>query len=60
MRRGNDRQAKLPVKDCAACKRPIVWRKKWERDWERVKFCSEKCRKLGEQQPKSEPAPPAD
>ena len=45
MRRGNDRQAKLPVKDCEVCGRPIVWRKKWEKDWEGVKYCSEKCRK---------------
>lgn len=45
MRRGNERQAKLPVKPCEACGRPIVWRKKWERDWENVKFCSERCKK---------------
>lgn len=50
MRRGNDRQAKLPVKDCASCGRPIVWRKKWERDWEDVKFCSEKCKKQKKKQ----------
>jgi len=21
------------------------WRKKWARDWENVKYCSEKCKK---------------
>jgi hypothetical protein len=34
----------LPVKDCAACGRPFAWRKKWERDWENVKHCSDACR----------------
>lgn len=37
----------LPSKVCAACARPFVWRKKWERDWENVKFCSDACRKKG-------------
>ncbi|MFN4784761.1 MAG: DUF2256 domain-containing protein [Bacteroidota bacterium] len=27
------------------CGRPFVWRKKWERDWESVKYCSDRCRK---------------
>ncbi|MBX3410063.1 MAG: DUF2256 domain-containing protein [Phycisphaeraceae bacterium] len=27
----------LPVKPCEQCKREFAWRKKWERDWERVK-----------------------
>lgn len=35
----------LPQKDCQACGRPFAWRKKWERDWERVKYCSEACRR---------------
>ncbi|WP_317127527.1 DUF2256 domain-containing protein [Chryseobacterium salivictor] len=30
---------------CLTCKRPFSWRKKWEKDWEKVKFCSEKCKK---------------
>lgn len=33
----------LPTKACAQCKRDFAWRKKWERDWDRVKFCSKKC-----------------
>ena len=32
----------LPTKICAACQRPFSWRKKWERDWEAVKFCSDR------------------
>jgi hypothetical protein len=35
----------LPEKICIQCKRPFLWRKKWERDWENVKFCSERCKK---------------
>ncbi|MGI4755320.1 MAG: DUF3253 domain-containing protein [Janthinobacterium lividum] len=31
-------------KTCAACGRTIEWRKKWERDWDHVKFCSDACR----------------
>ncbi|MEI7944355.1 MAG: DUF2256 domain-containing protein [Actinobacteria bacterium] len=30
-----------------ACNRPFEWRKKWERDWEQVKYCSEKCKSHG-------------
>jgi hypothetical protein len=32
-------------KPCVACGRWIDWRKKWERDWDNVKFCSDACRK---------------
>ena len=32
-------------KTCAACGRIITWRKKWERDWDQVKFCSKSCRR---------------
>lgn len=32
-------------KACLCCGRRIVWRKKWERDWESVRYCSEKCRR---------------
>ena len=34
----------LPTKPCAACGRPFAWRKKWERVWDEVKFCSDRCR----------------
>lgn len=32
---------------CAACGREITWRKKWARDWERVRYCSQACRRRG-------------
>ncbi len=35
----------LPEKTCVACGRPFAWRKKWERDWEQVRFCSDACRR---------------
>ncbi len=35
----------LPEKPCEVCGRRIVWRKKWERDWDNIKVCSEACRK---------------
>ena len=38
----------LPTKVCAACSLPFAWRKKWARDWEQVKFCSDRCRAKGE------------
>ncbi|MFV0623512.1 DUF2256 domain-containing protein [Sphingomonas sp. ac-8] len=38
----------LPSKTCAACGRPFAWRKKWQRDWEQVKFCSDRCRTYGD------------
>ena len=34
-------------KICAACGRPFSWRKKWERDWEQVRYCSDRCRTTG-------------
>jgi hypothetical protein len=35
----------LPSKICPVCSRPFTWRKKWERDWDNVKYCSDACRK---------------
>ncbi|PDH46159.1 MAG: hypothetical protein CND43_01145 [Flavobacteriales bacterium MED-G15] len=35
----------LPAKVCPKCQRPFQWRKKWERDWENVKYCSKKCQR---------------
>jgi len=34
-------------KTCASCGRRIEWRKKWERDWENVRYCSAACRRHG-------------
>ncbi|WP_082433538.1 DUF2256 domain-containing protein [Flagellimonas eckloniae] len=35
----------LPQKICIVCERAFTWRKKWEKSWEEVKYCSERCRK---------------
>ncbi len=40
-------KADLPEKVCAACRRPFTWRKKWARDWENVRYCSDRCRGAG-------------
>ena len=40
----------LPSKPCAACGLPMTWRKKWEKNWEQVKYCSDTCRKKGDGQ----------
>jgi hypothetical protein len=34
----------LPQKPCLACARPMTWRKKWEKNWDEVKYCSDRCR----------------
>ena len=44
MPRGTAKQD-LPEKMCAQCKRPFSWRKKWARNWESVKYCSDRCRR---------------
>lgn len=36
-----------PSKTCRVCGRTIEWRKKWERDWEGVRYCSAGCRRRG-------------
>ena len=36
-----------PDKMCLVCGRRITWRKKWERDWESVRYCSAACRRRG-------------
>ena len=32
-------------KTCASCGRRIEWRKKWEKNWDDVRYCSDACRK---------------
>ena len=34
----------LPEKICVSCGRPFTWRKKWEKVWDEVKYCSDRCR----------------
>ena len=38
------KKSDLPQKNCAACGRPFTWRKKWEKVWDEVRYCSDKCR----------------
>ena len=35
----------LPQKICPSCNRPFHWRKKWGKDWENVKYCSQRCKR---------------
>jgi hypothetical protein len=44
--RGASRATPDP-KWCVSCGRTIEWRKKWERDWPHVKYCSDACRRAG-------------
>ena len=41
MDRGQIREAKF----CQQCGLKMTWRKKWERNWDEVKYCSERCRR---------------
>ena len=34
----------LPEKVCVGCGRPFAWRRKWEKVWSEVKYCSDRCR----------------
>ncbi|MFN3936123.1 MAG: DUF2256 domain-containing protein [Gemmobacter sp.] len=38
------RKADLPRKTCAVCGRPFMWRRRWAREWSRVRYCSDRCR----------------
>jgi hypothetical protein len=38
------RKADLPTKTCATCGKPFAWRKKWEKVWDAVRYCSDRCR----------------
>ncbi|WP_296508765.1 DUF2256 domain-containing protein [Rhodoferax sp.] len=44
------KKSELPSKACAACGLPFQWRKKWEKVWAEVKYCSERCRRSGGKQ----------
>lgn len=32
-------------KACERCGRTISWRRKWARDWDQVRYCSQRCRR---------------
>ncbi|MBA24662.1 MAG: DUF2256 domain-containing protein [Candidatus Marinimicrobia bacterium] len=36
---------KLIFKICKVCGLKFNWRKKWARNWDDVKYCSERCRR---------------
>nr|WP_299177503.1 DUF2256 domain-containing protein [uncultured Brevundimonas sp.] len=40
-------KADLPQKLCVGCGLTFAWRRKWARDWEQVRFCSDRCRAAG-------------
>ncbi|WP_373546899.1 DUF2256 domain-containing protein [Chamaesiphon sp.] len=35
----------LPTKICPVCQLSFTWRKKWETNWDEVKYCSDRCRR---------------
>jgi hypothetical protein len=37
--------AALPEKPCATCGRTMVWRAKWAKNWDTVRYCSAGCRR---------------
>ncbi len=39
------KKSDLPSKLCEVCGLSFAWRKKWEKDWASVKYCSERCRR---------------
>ena len=40
--RGN--KSALPQKPCLVCQRPMTWRRAWAKNWDEVKYCSDRCR----------------
>ncbi|MCE2809961.1 MAG: DUF2256 domain-containing protein [Planctomycetaceae bacterium] len=45
LRKLSHQKSHLPQKKCEACGKLFAWRKKWERDWDQVRYCSERCRR---------------
>ena len=43
---GMIKKQNLPSKICIICERPFTWRKKWQKVWDEVKYCSQKCKKF--------------
>ena len=42
-----------PEKVCLQCGRSFEWRKKWEKNWDEIKYCSDRCRGLSRNKGKS-------
>ncbi|MAI54017.1 MAG: hypothetical protein CBC55_06820 [Gammaproteobacteria bacterium TMED95] len=38
-------KTQLPSKLCQQCGLTFTWRKKWQKDWDHVRYCSERCRR---------------
>ncbi|NBS97315.1 MAG: DUF2256 domain-containing protein [Betaproteobacteria bacterium] len=53
MSRGHDgfrgNKQSLPSKLCMVCQRPMTWRKSWAKNWDQVRYCSDRCRALSKQ-----------
>jgi len=49
-----DRGVKKKIKICMECKKDMVWRKKWEANWNNVLFCSKRCKKKNHDQRKKQ------
>ena len=45
-----DRGVQKEAKVCVVCNRPFTWRKKWERCWDEILTCSDKCKRQRKQQ----------
>ncbi|NTE04578.1 DUF2256 domain-containing protein [Agrobacterium tumefaciens] len=39
----NIKKENLPEKICPVCQLSFTWRKKWERNWDTVIYCSKRC-----------------
>lgn len=50
------RKGDLPSKPCAQCGRPFTWRRKWERVWDEVRYCSDACRREAKRHPVRTPS----
>ena len=37
--------ADRPTKTCASCGRVMEWRASWAKNWESVRYCSDRCRR---------------
>ena len=48
------KKSDLPQKVCAHCGLPFTWRRKWARDWDQVKYCSDRCRQAGQPKGKTD------
>merc|ERR1712136_636272 len=47
----------LPTKVCMTCNRPFTWRKKWERCWDEVLTCSNRCKTERRRRPNESETP---